>query len=59
MYTLAYCDSLICGMSQVSFAARYINKALGKNYEEFVLIDNGVNKSGKIIKPFYNIKGKP
>lgn len=59
IYTLAYCDSLICGMSQVSFAARYINKALGRKYEEFFLIDNGINETGKAIRAFYNIKEKP
>lgn len=44
IYTLANCDSLICGLSQVSFAARYVNQALGRNFKELEIIDNGVNR---------------
>ena len=58
IYTLACCDSLICGMSKVSITARYINRALEKNYDEFVLIDNGINKTGKEIKASYEINKK-
>ena len=44
IYTLANCDSLVCGLSQVSFAARYVNLAIGKKFGEVVIIDHGVNK---------------
>lgn len=50
VYTLAYCDALVCGLSQVSFAARYINNALGRSYKEIVVIDNGINKDSSRVK---------
>lgn len=43
IYTLAHCDSLVCGLSQVSFAARYINIALDKNFDEVIVLNNGIN----------------
>lgn len=42
-YTLASCDSLLCGLSQVSFTARYINVALGRSFKELVILDKGIN----------------
>lgn len=44
IYTLASCDSLVCGLSQVSFAARYVNLAIGRKYSKIVVMDHGVNK---------------
>ena len=44
IYTLANCDSIVCGLSQVSIAARYVNLAMGRKYREVVVIDHGVNK---------------
>lgn len=44
IYTLANCNSLVCGLSQVSFAARYVNLAIRKKFTEVVIIDHGVNK---------------
>lgn len=44
VYTLANCDSLICGLSQVSFAARYVNIALGRKFDEVIVLDNGINE---------------
>lgn len=43
VYTLACCDSLICGRSQVAFAARYVNLALGRRFERLEFLDNGIN----------------
>ena len=43
VYTLAYCDSLLCGMAHVSFAVRYINLALGRNFEELVVLNSEFN----------------
>lgn len=47
VYTLATCDGLIAGLSQVSFAARYINFALDRHFDDLVILDHGVNASGK------------
>lgn len=43
VYTLASCDSLICGLSNVSFVARSINLALDRKYTEIVIIEHGVH----------------
>ncbi len=45
VYTLANCDSLVCGLSQVSFAARYVSIALGRKFDEVVVLNNGINES--------------
>lgn len=42
-YTLAVCDSLLAGMSNVSFAAQYIKIAEGEVHEEVKIIDYGIN----------------
>lgn len=42
VYTLGCCDSLICGRSQVSITARYVNRALGRRYGSLTLLDNGI-----------------
>lgn len=42
MYTLANCDGLIAGLSQVSFAARITKKSLNKEYNFLKIIDNGI-----------------
>lgn len=44
VYTLAACDSLIAGLSNVSFAAQYIKAANGSNYTEVVTLDRGLQK---------------
>lgn len=44
IYTLANCDSLVCGLSQVSFAARYVNMSLGREFKELVILNDGINK---------------
>ena len=43
VYTLANCDSLVCGLSNVSFVARYINIALDRKFKEIVILDHGVH----------------
>lgn len=50
MYTLANCDSLICGLSGVSFAARYINIALGRPFREILVLNKGINRKDSIKK---------
>lgn len=47
MLTLARCDSLICGKSQVSIASRIERSSIGKKYEYFKLIDKGDYKKDK------------
>ena len=42
-YTLAHCKSLVCGLSQVSFAAQYINYALDSEFREVIVIEHGIN----------------
>ena len=54
VYTLANCDSLICGLSQVSFAARYVNIALERNFKEIVILDNGINATDSSDAKKYN-----
>lgn len=43
MLTLAECDGLVAGLSQVSMAARIQKKSYGKEYEELVIINKGMN----------------
>lgn len=42
MYTLAYCDSLICGLSQVSLLSRVIKLSMGQKYKVLEVLDKGV-----------------
>lgn len=42
IYTLASCDVLIAGLSQVSVTARIINRSMDKVYDECVIINNGI-----------------
>lgn len=43
MYTLAACDGLVAGLSQVSFAARIQKKSRGEAYRQLVILDKGIN----------------
>ena len=43
MYTLAACDGLIAGLSQVSYAARIQKKSTGKEYSDLVILNKGIN----------------
>lgn len=42
VYTLSHCKGLVCGLSQIGFAARVFKKSYDEKYEDFCLIDNGV-----------------
>lgn len=54
VYTLAWCDSFICGLSQVSFAVRYINIALDRTFDELVILNRGINPdNSKIAAKMY------
>lgn len=48
VYTLAHCDSLIAGVSQVSIGARILKKAKGEQYQQVVIIDKGINKNDRV-----------
>lgn len=50
MYTLAACNGLVAGMSQVSMSARITNKAFYTPYESICILDNGLSQNGKIYK---------
>lgn len=43
MHTLASCEGLIAGLSQVSYAARIQKKSAGKEYADLVILDKGIN----------------
>lgn len=45
VYTLANCDALVCGVSNVSIAARYVNLAIDRKFDEVVVLYNGINKT--------------
>lgn len=44
MYSLSYCDGLVAGLSQVSFAARIQKKSTGREYSDLVILDKGINQ---------------
>lgn len=46
MYTLAYCNGLISGMSQVSLCSQILKKSRGEKYEYLRILDYGINKRG-------------
>lgn len=45
-YTLSRCDSLVAGLSQVSFAAQTFKQARSEKYSKRIVIDNGINTTG-------------
>ena len=45
MYTLALCDGLVAGLSQVAVCAQMNKMAIGKVYEDLEIIDKGVYKN--------------
>lgn len=45
MYTLTECTGLVAGLSQVSIAARIAKIASGKQYEDLLIIDKGINRN--------------
>lgn len=45
-YTLSYCNSIVCGLSNVSMCARIIKKSNKSDFEYVKIIDKGLNESG-------------
>lgn len=43
MYTLASCEGLIAGLSQVSYSARIQKESSGVGYQDLKIIDKGIN----------------
>ncbi len=47
MYTLAMCGGLVAGISQVAVCAQINKLAMGKKYDDLVIIDKGINRNAK------------
>ena len=55
VYTLASCDALVCGMSQVAIAARYISHSMGRSFKDLVILDQGIHeKSSEAMRLYSN-----
>lgn len=50
MYTLARCDGLIAGMSQVSLCAQITKISEGKSYDYLNIVDKGIHEEGAYFK---------
>ncbi len=46
MYSLSMCDGIICGQSQVTNFARWQKRAREEQYDNEIVIDNGINHNG-------------
>ena len=44
MLTLAACDGLAAGLSQVSYSARIQKKSMGQEYRDLVVLNKGINQ---------------
>lgn len=51
MYTLAQCDGLIAGISQVSLCAQIAKRSMGNKYDFLEIIDNGIVEEGEYFWP--------
>ena len=49
--TLARCDGLVAGLSQVSIAARIQKSSYEMEYQDMVIIDKGINYHKKLNCP--------
>ena len=47
MCTLATCDGLLAGVSQVSYASLIQKKSTGTDFENIVILNKGINKKGR------------
>jgi hypothetical protein len=43
MYTLASCNGLVAGLSQVSYAARICRRGMADGYDSEIILDKGIN----------------
>ena len=42
--TLADCDGLLAGLSQVSYAARFFKSGYGKSFDDLIILNKGINE---------------
>lgn len=47
MYSLATCDGLVAGLSQVSICARMTKKSYGKQYDTLIILDKGIARNNR------------
>ncbi len=50
VFSLSRCTSLIAGRSNVSIMARIVNASLQRHFNECVILDSGLNKSGNVLR---------
>lgn len=50
VWTLAQCDGLIAGVSQVSICARIMNRSFDRSYMDEIVIDHGLNNGNRIYR---------
>lgn len=44
MVTLAECDGFLAGLSQVSYAVRFQKESYGKQFEDMIILNKGINE---------------
>lgn len=47
MYTLAMCDGLICGISQVAICSQIYKLSLRNKYDDLIIVDKGIYNNGR------------
>lgn len=52
-YTLANCQALVAGLSNVSFCAKIMRLSTGIDYTEEIILDNGLARDGMRFDKFY------
>ena len=50
VYTMAQCEGLIGGISQVAYCAQIMKRGMGSEFSYFKILDKGINDSGPIFK---------
>lgn len=50
VYTLAQCEGLVAGISQVAYCARIMKRATGSEFSYFKIIDKGIYTNGPLFK---------
>ena len=48
MYTLSKCDGFVAGISQVAVCARINKLSRKEKYQDLIIIDKGIQKSGRL-----------
>ena len=50
VYTLASCDAMLCGLSNVSYVTRIIKQSSDRNFEKLIVLNKGRSSSGLSLK---------